>query len=406
MITGLLGPDGAGKTTLMRLMAGLLEKTSGTLSIGESRDCIGYMPQRFGLYEDLSVRDRQGRFLLIGPVVLQLAVFPFAATLEVKNNTLGILNQDAGAESVELVQRLARAKAFSQVLYLHNEHELSETIDRQRALLVLRFPADFSRSVNRDRPVVVQAVLDGRRSNSAQVALGYVRRVFQDYAETAGPPPHRPAVSEIVVRHWFNPNLDYVYHIIPSLVAIITTISTLVVTALSVAREREHGTFDQLLGSPLTPGMIMIGKTVPALLVAIFQGSIIVGAGVFVYGIHFQGSLLLLYGSMLCYSLALAGFGLVISSVSANQQQAFLGVFSFMMPAVLLSGFPSPVENMPMWLQYLDWFNPLRHFIVIVKGVFLKNIGVATLAHALWPLLVIAALTLTTANWMFRRRLV
>lgn len=350
------------------------------------------------------LRDRQSRFLLVGPVVLQLAIFPFAATLEVKNNTLAILNQDSGAESAELVQQLAQAKAFTEVLYLHSETELREAIDRQRALLVLRFPEDFSRAVTAGRPVAVQAVLDGRRSNSAQVALGYVRRIFQEYSGSAGAASSRP-LSEIVVRHWFNPNLDYVYHIIPSLVAIITTISTLVVTALSVAREREHGTFDQLLVSPLTPGMIMIGKTIPALLVGTFQASLIVAAGIFVYGIRFQGSVLFLYVSIFFYSLALAGFGLLISSVSATQQQAFLGVFSFMMPAVLLSGFPSPVENMPVWLQYLDWLNPLRHFIVIVKGIFLKNIGLGGLAAALWPLLVIATLTLTAANWMFRRRL-
>ena len=213
------------------------------------------------------------------------------------------------------------------------------------------------------------------------------------------------AVSEITVRHWFNANLDYVHHIIPSLVAIITTISTLVVTSLSVAREREHGTFDQLLVSPLTPGMIMVGKTVPAVIVGMFQASLIIAAGVLVYRIPFQGSLLLLYGSMFFYTLALSGIGLLVSSISASQQQAFLGVFSFMMPAVLLSGFPSPVENMPVWLQYLDWLNPLQHFIVIVKGVFLKDIGVAALLRALWPLLVIATVTLTAANWMFRRRL-
>jgi ABC-2 type transport system permease protein len=207
------------------------------------------------------------------------------------------------------------------------------------------------------------------------------------------------------VRHWFNPNLDYVRHIIPSLVAIITTISTLVVTSLSVAREREQGTLDQLLVSPLTPGMIMIGKTVPALFVAMGQATIILSAGVFVYRIPFQGSLLLLYGSMVFYILALGGFGLLISSICSTQQQAFLGVFSFMMPAVLLSGFPSPVENMPRWLLMLDWFNPLRHFIVIVKGVFLKDIGLVPLLHPLWPLLVIAVLTLSTANWMFRHRL-
>jgi ABC-2 type transport system permease protein len=352
------------------------------------------------------LRDRQGRVLLIGPVLLQLAVFPFAATLEVKNNTLAVFNEDAGAESVELIQRLAQAQAFTSILYLHSEANLRRVIDQQQALVVLRFPLDFSRAVAAGQPARIQAILDGRRSNSAQIAVGYVNQVLQDYLNDSDRPVQPTALSKLVVRHWFNPNLDYVFHIVPSLVAIITTISTLVVTSLSVAREREQGTFDQLLVSPLTPGMIMVGKTIPALLVATFQASIILSAGVFVYRIPFQGSLLLLYGSMVFYILALAGFGLLISSICSTQQQAFLGVFSFMMPAVLLSGFPSPVENMPLWLQYLDWLNPLRHFIVIVKGVFLKDLGIAGLLTSLWPLLLIATLTLTTANWMFRRRIV
>ncbi len=351
------------------------------------------------------LRDRQGRMLLIMPVLLQLAIFPLAATLEVKNNTLAVFNEDAGRESVELTQRFSRAKAFTRLLLLHNERELRRAIDEQQALVVLRFPPEFSRAVAAGRPAAIQAILDGRRSNSGQVALGYIGQILQGYLDDGNAAQNRVALSEMVVRHWFNPNLDYVRHIVPSLVAIITTISTLVVTALSVAREREQGTFDQLLVSPLTPGMIMVGKTVPALLVAMFQATIILSAGVFVYAIPFRGSLLLLYGSMLCFILALAGFGLLISSVCSTQQQAFLGVFSFMMPAVLLSGFPSPVENMPAWLRYPDWFNPLRHFIVIVKEVFLKNAGAATLWQSLWPLLVIAALTLPVANWMFRRRI-
>ncbi len=352
------------------------------------------------------LRDPQGRVLLVVPVLLQLAIFPFAATLEVKNNTLAIFNEDAGSESAELLQRFSRAQAFTRILYLHDEKELREAIDRQQALLVLRFSADFSRALSGGSPARLQAVLDGRRSNSAQIALGYVRQIVGDYVEERNLARNRAALSSIEVRHWFNPNLDYVYHIVPSLVAIITTISTLVVTSLSIAREREQGTFDQLLVSPLTPDMIMVGKTVPALLVATFQATLILSAGVFVYRIPFQGFLPLLYGSMFCYILALAGFGLLISSVCSTQQQAFLGVFSFMMPAVLLSGFPSPVENMPLWLQYLDWFNPLRHFIVIVKGIFLKNVGLDVLFPSLWPLLVIAALTLSAADYMFRRRLV
>jgi ABC-2 type transport system permease protein len=351
------------------------------------------------------LRDRQGRMLLIAPVLLQLAIFPLASTLEVKNNTLAVFNEDAGRESAELIQRLGHSPAFTRLLYLHSEGALREVIDRQQALLVLRFPPEFSRALAEGRGISVQAILDGRRSNGAQIALGYISRVLQSYLDDRNAVRGRIRSSELTVRHWFNPNLDYVRHIIPCLVAIITTISTLVVTSLSVAREREQGTFDQLLVSPLTPGMIMIGKTVPALLVATFQASIILSAGVFIYGIPFRGALPLLYGSMFFYILALAGIGLLISSICSTQQQAFLGVFSFMMPAVLLSGFPSPVENMPLWLQYVDWFNPLRHFIVIVKQVFLKDIAATALLQTLWPLLVIAALTLAAADWMFRRRL-
>ena len=351
------------------------------------------------------LRDRQGRMLLIVPVLLQIAVFPFASTLEVKNNTLAVFNQDAGAESAELIQRLSRAQAFTRILYLHSEHEAREIIDRQQALLVLRFAHDFSRSIAAGRTATIQALLDGRRSNSAQIALGYARQILQAYVDDRNEFKNQVVLSTVVVRHWFNPNLDYVYHIIPSLVAIITTISTLVVTSLSIAREREQGTFDQLLVSPFTPGIIMIGKTVPALIVAMLQATVILSAGVFIYGIPFQGSLTLLYFSMIFYILSLAGIGLLISSVCSTQQQAFLGVFSFMMPAVLPSGFPSPVENMPYWLQCLDWFNPLQHFIVIVKGIFLKNISLNVLFEVLWPLLVIAAITLTAADWMFRRRL-
>lgn len=351
------------------------------------------------------LRDRQSRVLLIAPVVLQLAVFPFAATLEVKNNILGVFNEDAGAESVEVIQRLSRAAAFTQIIHLHSEAEVRQVIDRQKVLLVLRFSPQFSRVLAAGGAPTAQAILDGRRSNSAQIALGYVQQVFAAFMDRRSAGSPKLARSEVIVRHWFNPNLDYVRHIIPSLVAIITTISTLIVSSLSVAREREHGTLDQLLVSPLTPGMIMIGKTVPALVVASFQATVILSAGVLVYRIPFEGSLWLLYGSMVFYILALAGFGLLISSVCSTQQQAFLGVFSFMMPAVLLSGFPSPVENMPAWLQYLDWFNPLRHFIVIVKGVFLKDMTASDLLHPLWPLVLIACLTLSSADWVFRKRL-
>src|ERR1044071_2695344 len=168
------------------------------------------------------LRERQSRMLLIVPVLLQLAVFPFASTLEVQNNTLAVFNQDSGGESIELIQRLSRAEAFTRILYLHSEREQREIIDRQQALLVLRFPPDFSRTIAAGRQAVVQAILDGRRSNSAQIALGYARQIVQGYLDDRTRSNQQPVVSTVLVRHWFNSNLDYVYHIIPSLVAIIT----------------------------------------------------------------------------------------------------------------------------------------------------------------------------------------
>ena len=351
------------------------------------------------------LQDRQSRAILIVPVLLQLALFPFAATLEVQNNTLAVYNEDSGRESTELIQRFSQARAFTELLALFSEAEVRRAVDNQQALIVLRFGPEFSREVIAGRLPKVQAILDGRRSNSGQIALGYVQQIISDYADERLDSQQKTAPSALVVRHWFNPNLDYKWHILPCLIAIITSINALVVTALSVAREREQGTLDQLLVSPLSPAMIMIGKIIPAILVAVAQATIILLGAVFVYRVPFEGSLLLLYGSMVFYSLALAGFGLLISSVCATQQQAFLGVFSFLMPAILLSGYASPIDNMPAWLQYLDWVNPMRHFIVIVKGVFLKDIGLAALLPSLYPLLVIAVCTLGAAGWMFRRRI-
>ncbi|HEY0255859.1 MAG TPA: ABC transporter permease [Candidatus Methylacidiphilales bacterium] len=352
------------------------------------------------------LNDPQGRQLLIMPVILQTALFPFAVTLDVQNNTLAVLNQDAGPISVELMQRFARAEAFTHFVQLHSEEDIRQTIDNQNALLVIYFPTNFSRDVLAGRPSTLQTIVDGRRSNSGQIANGYIQTIVQSYNdERANMIPGQSAVSQLVVRNWFNPNLDYKYFVLPCLVAIITTISVLVVTSLSIAREKEQGTFEQLLVSPLTPGMIMVGKAVPAVMVAVVQGTLIMLAAVFIYRVPFEGSLILLYISMVCYALSLAGFGLLISSICSSQQQAFLGVFSFMMPAVLLSGYAAPVDNMPGWLQVLTFANPLRHFIVIVKSIFLKGSSTLFVLENLWPLILIAIVTLSAANWMFRRQI-
>lgn len=348
--------------------------------------------------------DPQSRQLVIAPVIVQALLFPLAATLEVKNNTLAVLNEDGGHISEELVQRLARAEAFTRILHLYSADQIASAMDAQKAIALIRFPQDFSRRATQGQTVPLQILLDGRRSNSSQIAAGYIQEIVSDYfAELSAASGGRP-LSEIVVRHRYNPNLDYQWFILPSLVAVILTVSALILTALSVAREREQGTFEQLLVSPLTPEMIMTGKAVAVLLVGLSQASIIIAAAVFVYGVPLSGSLLLIYASAVLYFLALAGIGLFISALCSTQQQAFLGAFSFIMPAILLSGFASPVENMPDWLQAITWINPIRHFVVIVKSVFLKDASLIFVLENCVPLALIAAATLIAAVIIFRRR--
>lgn len=352
------------------------------------------------------LREPQTRAILIMPVIIQVGLFPLAATLEVSNATIALYSEDNGRHAIELTQRFARAKAFSHVLILKSPQEIRPTIDTGKTLLLVRFPDDFSRRLDSGHPAQMQLILDGRRSNSAQIAANYLQQIVTDYQQElmaqAGHP--NPNNSELVVRNWYNPNLDYKWFIVPSLIAMITTIGVMIVTSLSVAREREQGTLDQLLVSPLATWQIFIGKAVPALVVATFQASIVLLIGIFIYQIPFSGSLALFYLSMMLYGLSLVGFGLLISSLCSTQQQAFIGVFVFMMPAILLSGYVSPVENMPIWLQHLTWINPIRHFTDITKQIYLKDASFTIVWKSLWPLLVITATTGLAAYTMFRRK--
>lgn len=361
------------------------------------------------------LRDPQTRAILVLPVILQVSLFPFAATLDVTNATIAIYSEDSGPHAIELTQRFAKARSFSHVLMLHSPLDVAPTLDNQRALLILRFPPQFSRDIASGNTTSLQLILDGRRSNSAQIAANDVQHIVRDYqlALLAARPvqnatnqnPSNSNNSELVVRHWYNPNLDYKWFVVPSLIAMIATIGVLIVTALSVAREREQGTLEQLLVSPLSTSQIFIGKAVPALIVATFQATLVLLAGILIFHIPFAGSLLLFYITMLIYGLSLVGFGLLISSLCATQQQAFIGVFVFLMPAILLSGYVSPVENMPIWLQDLTWVNPIRHFTDITKQIYLKDADFSIIWGSLWPLFIITLTTGSAAYAIFRRNM-
>jgi len=351
------------------------------------------------------LRHKQSRLFIFMPVLLQTAVFPFAATLELNNARLGVFSEDSGPYSLEIIQRLNLAKNFSEVVWLRDEPALRQALDTRKILVLARFPADFSRRVSSGESAPLQLILDGRRSNAAQIAVNYIQDILEQYQRELAPAGSFAAVNaSLEFRNWYNPNLDYKWFILPSLIAFITTLGVLIFTALSVAREREQGTLEQLLVSPLTTWQIFVGKAIPALVIACLQGTVVLLAGIFAYRIPFSGSILLFYTTMLLYGLSLIGVGLMISALSSTQQQAFIGVFLFMMPCILLSGFIAPVENMPEWLQNVSMINPVRHFMEITKQIYLKDAALAVLWKSLGPLIAITGVTSTAAYALFRRK--
>jgi ABC-2 type transport system permease protein len=352
------------------------------------------------------LRDPRSRIVLIGPPLIQLFVFSFAATLEVKNVEIGVLNQDVGRGGWEIVQRVAASPTFTRVDTLRGVEEIKAYIDGRHGLLVLHIPQDFSRRVLRGEEGKIQVILDGRRSNAAQIVQGYLERMVSELsAEYVAANGLEPPASELITRHWFNPNLSYIWFTVPALVGILTMLIGLIVTALSVARERELGTFDQLLVSPLQPWEILVGKTVPAMLIGAAEGTVILLAAIFVFRVPLNGNVALLYLAMLAFLAAIVGVGLFISALSSTQQQALLGAFTFMVPATLLSGFATPIHNMPDWLQLVTLGNPLRWFLVVIRGVFMKGLPTDLVLANTWPMVAIAIVTLTGAALLFRRRL-
>ncbi|HEY3963463.1 MAG TPA: ABC transporter permease [Planctomycetaceae bacterium] len=363
---------------------------------------IGYLIVK----EFLAVwRDPKSRFLLVAPPLIELLIFANAATQEVKNVRIAVFNQDLGIYARDLVARLEGSPNFREVRQLRSESEIAPAIDSRSALLVMQIGEDFSRRVAAGRPAQVQLILDGRRSNAAQILASYAEQIVNQYnGELAQVHRVDPPASTVIARIWFNPNLDAAWSTVPSLVVVLTALGGLMVTSLSVARERELGTFEQLLVSPLSPGEIVIGKSVPAFVIGMAEGTVMVVAAVFVFHIPLSGSLLLLYAGMAAFLLAVIGVGLFVSSLAKTQQQAILGAFSCMVPMTLLSGFASPIENMPDWLQCVSLANPYRYFIEISKGVFLKSLPLGDVLNNLWPLVVIAAVTLSASTHLFRRR--
>ncbi len=347
------------------------------------------------------LRDPKARIVLVLPPLIQLFIFTFATTLDVKNVDVAVLDHSSGTHSAELVQRIAGSPNFREIRYLGSTAELQEAIDNQEVIAALVIEQDFDRLQQQNQPAQVGLVLDGRRSNAAQIVAGYISRITAEMDAEANPQMQ----GGLEVTNWFNPSLDFVWFTLPSLIAIIVSIAGLAITSQTVAREREMGTFDQLLVSPLRVHEILIGKIVPPFLVGSFNGTLFLVVARLIFGIPFNGSLLLFFPALFIYLLSLIGVGLFVSSLSMTQQQSFLGSFVVTTPLIMLSGYASPIENMPDWLQIITYLNPARYFIIIVQGQFLKGMPAADVLGQIWPMVLIAIITLAAAARLFRSRM-
>jgi ABC-2 type transport system permease protein len=351
------------------------------------------------------LRDPRNRVALILPPLLQLFVFSFTGTQDVTNIRMAIFNQDYGQPASELVQRLSASPNFTHVYFLRSREQIREFIGDQRAILAIEVPTDFSHRFYANNHPELQLILDGRKSAAAQIAQGYIASIVQQFNQDQKALPTSETNMVVEPRNWFNPNLEYLWFTVPSLVVIITLQVSMNVTTMSVPREREMGTFDQLLVSPLQPIEIMIGKMIPAFFLALFDATVFVLVAIFIFRIPFRGSLPMLYLALMIFVSSVVGIGLLISTICATQQQAMLGTMFVMMPALILSGYTSPIENMPTWVQTITLVNPLRYIMVIVKGIFLKNIPAEVVFENIWPMASIAVVTLSLATLFFRRRL-
>lgn len=353
------------------------------------------------------LKDPASRAVLVLPPIVQIVIFGYAATLDLNHIRYGVYVEDGGAPARELLARFAGSPTFGERLQLSSLAQARALIDRGELMLVVHIGPQFSAQLLQHRSAAVQLIVDGRNSNTAMIARSYVREIVDRFNVrwAAEHPSWQPPLAHLVTRAWFNPNLESRWFIVPGIIGLLLQVVAMLVAGLSVARERESGTFDQLLMTPMRPFEILIGKALPGFLIGLAEGTFIVLIAVFWFQVPLVGQLTPLYTGMVLFLLASVGIGLAISSLAVTMQQGLLGAFLFMVPSVLLSGFATPIANMPVIVQYLTLLNPLRYFMDILRGTFLEGASFPLLLDQFWPLLLIGVVSLAIAGWMFRRRL-
>jgi ABC-2 type transport system permease protein len=346
-----------------------------------------------------ALREPRMRVLLFVPPMVQLIVFGFAVNLDVDHVRIAWMDMDRTPLSRELRARFEGSGRFDVVAQPASEEDVQRVLDRAEAQAVVRVLPDFERNIRRGRPTEVQVLVDGTNSNTASLVSGYAGSILADFSGsvsglvqnarilTRSPgSPVNAATPEVVprTRVWFNPDLHSRNYFVPGVVANIIMMVTLMLTAMAIVREKEIGTMEQLMVTPVRPIELMLGKTLPFAVVGLLDCALITSAALLIFHIPFRGSVLLLFFCSLLFLMTSLGAGLFLSTISHTQQQAMMMNFFFSTPAFMLSGFAFPIRNMPVAVQWLTYLNPLRYFVEIVRGLFLKGVGMSVL----WPQMV------------------
>jgi drug efflux transport system permease protein len=349
--------------------------------------------------------DKRSRMVIMVPPVLQVLVFGYAATYDLNNIPYAVLNEDGGHASRSLIARFDGSPSFERIATLDSTEEVDELIDTRKALLVIHIGQNFSDDLSAGRSPVVQLIIDGRNSNTALIAANDAQSIVGSFAyELLGSVNRRGPDAVLVDRVWYNPNLLSRWFIVPGIVGLLTMVVTTMVTSLSIARERELGTLDQLLVTPMRSWEIVLGKAIPPFIIGVAEAGFIVLVAIYWFHVPFRGNLGTLFIGIACFLLSAIGVGLAISSIARTMQQGLLGAFIFLVPSVILSGFATPIANMPHLVQQLTLINPLRYYMVVLRGVFLEGATLSSLSSQLWPMLVIGVFNLAVAQWLFRHR--
>ncbi len=361
-----------------------------------------------------TLRDPRTRLVLIVPPILQMLIFGYAATLEVKHVSLAVLDLDNTRESRELVSRFSSSQYFALKEYAARPQDLRDGIERGDFLMALEIDSGFAQRLRNGQGTTVQVLVDASNSNTALVGLGYLNQIGSRFArdyridrmQRTAPrlAAFLPQV-EIQTRPWFNEGLDSQWFFVPGVIGNLMLIMIMTVTAFAIVREREIGTLEQIMVTPIRRGEFILGKTVPFFLIGCFEAVMLTLIGVMWFGVPFRGHAFVLAVGVMIFLLAALGFGLFISTVSKTQQQAMIVAFFFILPAIALSGFGTPVSSMPPIFQKLSYINPLTHVILVLRSVFLKGVGFSVLWPDMAAMAAFALLLLSVSVLRFRKSL-